>query len=266
SSLSANPMVGSPSFLRATIGQRLQRRYGRAVLASWPPGGFLRRLLRAIVAIAALIAALPVVLTVVYAFVDPPALPILRREFAGERVDQRWVRLSDVAPPLARSVIMAEDARFCLHYGVDLRQLRIVLRDALSGERPRGASTITMQTVKTLFLWPERDYLRKALEVPLAAWMDLVLSKDRILEIYLNVAQWGGSVYGIEAAAQHYFGRSASALTVQQSLALATTLPAPAARDPRKPSRRQRAVMAHVARELDRAPWVFTCLSDRIRP
>ncbi|MEO1103823.1 MAG: transglycosylase domain-containing protein [Pseudomonadota bacterium] len=226
----------------------------------------MRRIIKAIVAILALVAALPVVLTVVYAFVDPPALPVVRRELAGEAVDQRWVNLDAVAPALARSVIMAEDARFCLHYGVDLRQLSIVVREALSGERPRGASTITMQTVKTLFLWPERNYLRKALEVPLAAWMDLVLSKDRILEIYLNVAQWGGTIYGIEAAAQDYFGRPAANLTAQQSLALATMLPAPAARDPRNPSRRQRAVMAHVARELDRAPWVFTCLSERIRP
>ncbi|MEM8550976.1 MAG: monofunctional biosynthetic peptidoglycan transglycosylase [Pseudomonadota bacterium] len=212
------------------------------------------------------IAAVPLVLSVVYAFVNPPSLPVLRKEWAGEQVAQRWVPLDEISPDLVRAVIMAEDARFCLHYGVDLRQLQIVVREALEGERPRGASTITMQTVKTLFLWPDRDYLRKAIEVPLALWMDLVLSKDRILEIYLNSAQWGPSTYGIEAAAQRAFGRDAAALSKNQALALATVLPAPAARDPRRPSRRQRAVMAHVSRELARAPWVFSCLSARLRP
>ena len=123
-----------------------------------------------------------------------------------------------------------------------------------------------MQTVKNLFLWPERNYLRKAVELPLALYMDLVMRKRRILEIYLNVAQFGIGIYGIEAAAQRYFGKSAAALTRNEALAIATTLPAPAVRDPRKPGSRQRAVMAHVARELDRAPWVFTCLPEGMRP
>lgn len=226
----------------------------------------LRRIVTALALLLVLAAALPVALTVLYAVVNPPALPVLRQTWSGHAVDQRWVPLDAVAPSLARSVVMAEDARFCLHWGVDLRQLRIVIEEALDGERPRGASTITMQTVKTLFLWPDRDYLRKVVEVPLAFVMDLILSKDRILEIYLNVAQWGTGVYGIEAAAQHYFGKSAADLSSNEALALATTLPAPVARNPRKPGRRQRAAMAHVARELERAPWVFTCLDARIRP
>jgi monofunctional biosynthetic peptidoglycan transglycosylase len=96
--------------------------------------------------------------------------------------------------------------------------------------------------------------------------MDLVLSKDRILEIYLNIAQWGPGVYGAEAAAQRFFGRSAGQLRGTQALALATVLPAPAVRNPTRPGPRQRAVMDHVARELDRAPWVFTCLPERIQP
>lgn len=228
--------------------------------------GLVRRFVTILLVVVALAAALPVWLTIVYAVVDPPALPILRRSWSGHEVDQRWVPLEDVAPSLARSVIMAEDARFCLHWGVDLRQLRIVIEEALDGERPRGASTITMQTVKTLFLWPDRDYLRKAVEVPLALVMDLILSKDRILEIYLNVAQWGPGIYGIEAASQRYFGKPAAALSRSEALALATTLPAPSARNPRRPGRRQRAVMAHVERELERAPWVFTCLDSRLRP
>jgi len=224
------------------------------------------RLFRRFMATVALVASIPLVLTVLYAVVDPPSLPVLRLKWADQPVDQRWVPLDEIAPDLVRDVIMAEDARFCLHYGIDLRQLRIVIGEAIDGEKPRGASTITMQVVKTLFLWPERNYLRKAVEVPLALWMDLILSKDRIIEIYLNVVQWGSGVYGIEAAAQKAFGVRAADLTREQALALATVLPAPAARNPARPGPRQRAVIAHVERELDRAPWVFTCLSERIRP
>ncbi|WMS42894.1 biosynthetic peptidoglycan transglycosylase [Acuticoccus sp. MNP-M23] len=226
----------------------------------------MRRLFKIFITVTALIVSIPLVLTVLYAFVTPASLPVERLKWKGETVDQRWVALEDVAPELVRAVIMAEDARFCLHYGVDLRQMRIVIKDALDGEKARGASTITMQVVKTLFLWPDRNYLRKAVEVPLAFWMDLVLSKDRIIEIYLNVAHWGRGIYGVEAAAQRTFGVSAADVTRTQALALATVLPAPAARNPAKPGPRQRAVIAHVKRELDRAPWVFTCLSDRIRP
>ena len=226
----------------------------------------MRTLLRAFLAALALVAALPLALTVIYAVIDPPALPVLRHADAGEPVAQEWRRLAEMSPDLVQAVIMAEDARFCLHYGIDLRQLRAVVREAMRGEAPRGASTITMQVVKNLFLWPERSYLRKAIETPLALWMDLVLSKDRILEIYLNIAQWGPGVYGAEAAARYHFSKSASAISGQDAVALATVLPAPSVRDPERPGRRQRAVMAHVSRELERAPWVFTCLDERLRP
>lgn len=226
----------------------------------------MRALFRAILAALAFVVALPPALTVVYAFVDPPSLPILRRERAGETVRQEWRPLEAFSPDLVRSVVMAEDARFCLHHGVDLAQVRVVLREWREGLPPRGASTITMQLVKNLFLWPERSYLRKAIEVPFAVWMDLVLSKDRILEIYLNIAHWGPGIYGAEAAARHFFGRPAGEIDGDEALALATILPAPSVRDPRRPGQRQRAVMAHVARELDRAPWVFTCLPEPIRP
>jgi len=226
----------------------------------------LRILVRAVAAALVLVLAIPLLLSVLYARVDPPALPVLRREAAGEPVVQVWRPLEAFSPELVRAVIMAEDARFCLHWGIDLRQVRAAVGEALAGEPPRGASTITMQVVKNLFLWPERSYLRKAMEVPLAVWMDLVLSKDRIIEIYLNIAQWGPDAFGAEAAARRFFGTDAAAVSGDRALALATMLPAPAVRDPRSPDPRQRAVMAHVARELDRAPWVFTCLPRRIRP
>lgn len=226
----------------------------------------MRRVFRFMIAVCVVIVTVPAVVIAVYGVVNPPALPVLREEWRGGRTDQRWVPLEDISPNLVRAVIMAEDARFCLHWGVDINQLRIVVKDALQGGRPRGASTITMQTVKTLFLWPERSYLRKAIELPLAVLMDLILSKDRILEIYLNSAQWGSVAYGAEAAAQRYFGVPASALSERQALALATALPAPSLRNPGRPGPRQRRAMDRVARELARAPWVFRCLPAEITP
>ncbi|UOM36103.1 biosynthetic peptidoglycan transglycosylase [Acuticoccus sp. I52.16.1] len=226
----------------------------------------MRPILKALGAVMVTVVLIPLILTLAYGVKDPPSLAIWRRQADGDTVVQTWIPLTEMSPELVRGVIMAEDARFCLHWGIDLRQMRLVVKEAIAGEAPRGASTITMQVIKNLFLWPERSYLRKAIEVPLALWMDLVLSKDRILEIYLNTAQFTGSAYGVEAAAQQAFGRSAADLTRDEALALATVLPAPAARNAARPSKRQRAVIAHVERELDRAPWVFTCLAAPFRP
>lgn len=226
----------------------------------------MRAIVRAITGAVAVVVAIPLVMTLVYAFVEPVSLPVLRHKAAGIPVRQVFVPLEAIAPEAVRAVVMAEDARFCFHWGVDLNQAAIVMQEAIDGAPSRGASTITMQTVKNLFLWPGRSYLRKALELPLALWMDLVLSKDRILEIYLNIAQWGPGVFGIEGASQLYFGHSAAELSRPQALALATMLPAPAARNPNAPGPRQRAAIAHVTRELARAPWVFSCLPAAIRP
>jgi monofunctional glycosyltransferase len=223
---------------------------------------FLRALAGALVTVLSV----PVVLTLAYGVIDPPSLPVLRRHYAGERAVQTWVPLADVSPDVVRAVVISEDARFCMHWGVDLNQLRQVALEVMDGEQPRGASTITMQVVRNIFLWPERSYLRKAIEVPLAMFVDFVLSKDRILEIYLNVAQWGPVQYGVEAGAQRAFGRPAADVTGEDALALATVLPAPGARNPSHPSPHQRALMANLERQLDQAPWVFTCLPERIQP
>lgn len=221
-------------------------------------------ILRALGAAVATAVAVPLVLALAYGFIDPPSLPILRRQTDGQRVTQVWRPLSEMSPELVQAVVMAEDARFCMHWGVDLAQFYEVAQDAVQGEPIRGASTVTMQVVRNLFLWPQRSYLRKAVEIPLAVWLDLVLSKDRILEIYLNVAQWGPDIYGAEAGANRWFSVPASSLTEPQALALATMLPAPGVRDPLRPTARQRASMARVAHELKRAPWVFTCLPERV--
>lgn len=186
-----------------------------------------------------LIALLPPVLTIVYRIdaVRPVSTLMLSRALTGQPVDRQWVGIADVAPRLYRSVLMSEDGRFCSHHGVDLRELRAVIDDALEGERVRGASTVTMQVARNLFLWNGRSFVRKALEVPLAVWIDLALPKERIMEIYLNIAEWGPSgQFGIEAGAAHHFGRAPDALTARQSALLAVTLPNPHLRDPARPS------------------------------
>ena len=121
----------------------------------------------------------------------------------GERVDRRYVTLARISPSLPLAVIVAEDGRFCRHFGIDFAELRDVISEADTLEEMRGGSTITQQVAKNLFLWQGRSYLRKVLEFPLAVWIDLVLSKPRILEIYLNIAEWGpNGEFGVEAASR----------------------------------------------------------------
>jgi monofunctional biosynthetic peptidoglycan transglycosylase len=134
--------------------------------------------------------------------------------------------------------IVAEDGRFCSHWGADFQQISAVLDDAELGSELRGASTITQQTVKNLFLWPGRSYVRKALELPLALWFDLILPKRRIMEIYLNIVEWGpDGVFGAQAAARHAFGKHAAALTAREAALLVASLPNPITRNPRQPGR-----------------------------
>jgi len=185
-----------------------------------------------------LVAMLPAVLT--FAYMSPAVHPVstlmLRDAATLAGYYRRWVALADIAPVLQHSVIMSEDGQFCSHRGIDWGEMKLVIDDALSGEATRGASTIPMQTVKNLFLWNGRSFVRKVLEAPLAVFFDAVLSKQRILEIYLNIVEWGPGIYGAEAAAQHHFARSAEDLTARQAALLAVTLPNPLLRDPAKPS------------------------------
>ncbi|MDW6021950.1 transglycosylase domain-containing protein [Mesorhizobium sp. BAC0120] len=182
--------------------------------------------------------AIPAVLTFVYApsFVHPISTLMMKNLVTFTGYDRRWVSLDDVAPVLVKSVVMSEDGQFCYHRGIDWGELNGVIDDALAGELTRGASTITMQTVKNLYLWQRPlGTVRKVLELPLAVYFDAVLSKRRIIEIYLNIAEWGPNVYGIEAAAQFHFGKSAKSLSTRQAALLAVTLPNPIDRDPAHP-------------------------------
>ena len=192
---------------------------------------------------------LPYLLVLAYApsVVHPVSTLMLVDAVAGRSYERKWVAFEDVAPVLVQSVMMSEDGQYCAHGGVDWDALNLVIDDALDGEATRGASTIPMQVSKNLFLPAVRSVIRKALEIPLALWADLVWSKKRTMEIYLNIAEWAPGVFGIEAAAQTYFGVPAAKLSRKQSALLAVTLPNPHARNAAKPSRG----MSRMARTIE---------------
>jgi monofunctional glycosyltransferase len=199
------------------------------------------RLLRAIkvlVAGCAFLLILPYVFALFYRVVDPVSTLMLWRWATGARVERLVTPIDVLAPTLPRAVIAAEDARFCSHHGIDFGELRGVLKAEADGVGPpRGASTITQQLAKNLFLWPGHSYVRKALEFPLALWIDLVIPKRRQLEIYLNIAEWGpNGEFGAEAGAHRAFGKSAAALSASEAALLAAALPNPIRRDTRHPS------------------------------
>lgn len=165
---------------------------------------------------------------VAFRWLPVPATPLmLVRVAQGEGLERAWVALPDIAPALVRSVIASEDARFCRHDGFDWREIRNAWRDWQERGRVRGASTISMQTARSVFLWPGRDPVRKGLEIVLTLPMEGIWPKRRILEVYLNVAEWGPGVYGAEAAARHHFGKAAAHLSAGEAARLAAILPAP---------------------------------------
>ena len=180
---------------------------------------------------------LPSGLLLVYRFLPVPLTPLMVIRLAdGEGLRKRWVPLDEMAPALPQAVVAAEDNRFCEHFGFDWHELEGQIDALLAGEAARGASTITMQTAKNLFLWPDRDFVRKALEAWLTPQIELLWPKRRIIEVYLNVAELGPGIYGAEAAAQVHFGKPASALTSQEAALLAAILPNPRAWDPARPT------------------------------
>ena len=171
-----------------------------------------------------------------YDTLAPPISTLMLARWASGREARRdFAPLAKISPFLTQAVIVSEDARFCLHAGVDWRAMRSVAASAQEGAPTRGASTIDMQTVKNLFLWPGRSYLRKLIEIPLTLGLDLIWSKSRILEAYLNIAEWGDGIFGAEAASRLYFHKSAAALTPREAALLAAALPNPKKRDPRSP-------------------------------
>jgi monofunctional biosynthetic peptidoglycan transglycosylase len=152
---------------------------------------------------------------------------VIRSIAQGELVRYKSVALSAISPAVVQAVIAAEDGRFCFHHGIDIRAVQDALDDYEARGRLRGASTITMQVARNLFLWPGGGFLRKAIEAPLALAMDAIWPKRRIIEVYLNIAEMGDGVFGVEAAARTYFRKSAATLTVNEAARLAAVLPNP---------------------------------------
>ena len=194
-------------------------------------------------------------LVVLYAFAPPVSTLMLGRKIAGKSYERVYVRLSEISPTVVAAVIASEDARFCRNGGVDWDALHEVMNDE-DGPK-RGASTITMQTAKNLFLWPGRSTLRKGIEIPVALVLGKVWTKARTIEIYLNIAEWGEGLFGVEAAAQRYFHKKASQLDAREAALLATSLPNPIKRDAGHPTSFQRRLAAGiVVRARGSAEWL----------
>jgi monofunctional biosynthetic peptidoglycan transglycosylase len=167
--------------------------------------------------------------TIALRFLPAPFTLLMVSEslFEGQTIRQTWVPLERISPNLVRAVIASEDDGFCRHYGFDFDQLQDAIRKAGRGERLRGASTISQQTAKNVFLWPGRSYVRKGLEAYFTVLIETLWPKRRIMEVYLNVIEWGPGIFGAEAASRHWFGKSARNLTAMEAARLAAILPNP---------------------------------------
>ena len=231
----------------------------------WRP--FFRRsifsfLVRFVLATIFVMMVFPSVLLLVYRIetVHPISTLMLRDGLFGPGAKREWVEIEDITPALHQSVLMSEDGKFCSHNGVDWEALNAVIGDAIDGEKTRGASTLTMQLAKNLFLWPGRSYVRKALEIPYALMTDFILPKKRIMEIYLNIAEWDEGVFGSKAAAKHYFNRDVAKLTRKHAALLTVTLPNPKGRNAAKPTRRMNRTANIIQRRARASGAYVKCL------
>jgi monofunctional biosynthetic peptidoglycan transglycosylase len=229
----AQPLPEGPIRVKASLwGRRFANEAGGCLLRF-----ALKWMFRTAVALGCLLA----VLLVLYRFVPPVSTLMLARWATGRHVERTWVSLDRISANLPAAVILSEDGGFCRNSGVDWGALHEAMTERRA--QPRGASTLHMQTAKNLFLWPSRWVIRKAIEIPLALLLNSVWPKRRVIEIYLNVAEWGEGMFGAEAAARHYFKKSASELTPREAALLAAALPNPLHRNPAAPS----AMQSHIA-------------------
>ncbi len=209
----------------------------------------------------AILLVLPYAIAPFYRFIDPVSTPMIWRWVTGSPVERKMLPLGQMAPALPLAVIVAEDGTFCHNRGIDLGAIREALRQSGDIEESRGASTITQQTAKNLFLWQGRSYIRKALEIPLALWLNMVLPKRRILEIYLNIVEWGpNGEFGAEAGARWAFGRSARDLNGYQAAEMAAILPNPYRRSARTPSFLVRRLAGLYVRRSQEFPGLGACV------
>jgi monofunctional biosynthetic peptidoglycan transglycosylase len=199
-------------------------------------------------------------LIALYRFINPPFSSLMAMQWVGGTdVHQDWVPLESISPNLIHAVVVSEDSRFCEHWGIDFVEIAEALKRTPFGP-PRGASTITMQVAKNLFLWPAKSYVRKVIEVPLTFAIELFWPKRRILEVYLNIAEWGPGIFGAEAASQAHFDRPASRLSARQAAQLAVALPNPIARDAGSPGPRTAHQASVIQRRTGHEPEAIGCV------
>lgn len=202
-------------------------------------------------------------LILLYRFVNPPFSSLMVvQALTGTSVHKEWVPLEEISPALVRAVIVSEDWSFCAHYGIDIKAIEEAIERSGDGI-PRGASTISMQTTKNLFLWNAKSYIRKAVEVPLTLMIELIWPKWRILEIYLNVAEWGPGVFGAEAAAQYHFNKPASRLGEREAAQLAASLPNPIIREAGDPGPRTARKASVIQSRMRNAGGAANCVLSK---
>ncbi|MBE7213046.1 MAG: monofunctional biosynthetic peptidoglycan transglycosylase [Gluconacetobacter diazotrophicus] len=227
-------------------------------------GGWKRRWARRLAMVLGLLLVLPALEVGCVRFVDPPATPLMgirwvQDRLAGEahpRVRYHWLPWSELPSLFLKSAWVSEDQRFFQHHGFDWTEMHAAIAKAeRTGGDPRGSSTITMQCARSTFLWQGHSYVRKALEAYYTVWMELLLSKRRIFELYANVVEMGPGVYGVEAASQYHYNQPARRLDAGEAAFLAALLPAPRKWNPRAPSPRLRARQERILRELPTARW-----------
>ena len=210
-----------------------------------------------------LICMVPVAGVLIHAIVPPPVtILMVQQALAGNGLDYRWRGLNDISPNLVYAAIAAEDARFCGHQGFDVEAIQKALETNAEGGKVRGGSTISQQTAKNVFLWPSRDWVRKGLEAGYTGLIELVWPKRRIMEVYLNVAEWAPGVYGAEAASRHWFNKSARNLTPRDAARLAAILPSPRRYDAATPGPyvRRRAARIQASANVVRNEGLAACV------
>ncbi|MDP3803705.1 monofunctional biosynthetic peptidoglycan transglycosylase [Brevundimonas sp.] len=203
-------------------------------------------------------------------FIPPPTTFLMAsRAVGGSGLDYRWRSLDDISPRLVQAVIASEDSTFCAHRGFDMKAIERALKANARSEkrgsgRIRGGSTISQQTAKNMFLWPGRDWIRKGLEAGYTVAIETVWGKRRIMEIYLNVAEWAPGVYGAEAASRHWFGKGAGDISAREAARLAAILPSPRRYDAARPGPyvRRRASRIQAAMGTVRNDGLAACVLD----
>ena len=220
----------------------------------------LRRIFRLVIKLAVIFAVISALWVSLYRFVNPPITSLMVMEyFRVGKLEQTWKPLNQISPHLWRASIAAEDQFFCVHYGFNLREIRAAFLDPT---RRRGGSSITQQTAKNAFLWPDPSWLRKGIEAGFTVYVELFWPKTRTLEVYLNIAEFGIGVFGAEAAAQYYFGKSADRLTAEEARRLAAILPSPRRRSPNAISATRLDKIRRDTRYLEHIEH-YDCLPDK---